>query len=104
MLANGLTQFACAEAVDDAHGLLSFEESAVEELVGFFEGIVNTLTNEIQFGGDRRNIGTRWGGGASPPLRRRGRRRPTEYAHALSNFFGNCLMIPSLSTSAIIRM
>src|ERR1051325_4082678 len=52
MLAHGLAQRAGAEAVDDADGLLALEERAVEELVGGVEGVVDALSDEIQFGLD----------------------------------------------------
>jgi hypothetical protein len=59
MLAQRFAQRAGAEAVDDAHGLFAFEQRAIEELVGFVERIVDTLTDEIQLRGDRRRRGCR---------------------------------------------
>ena len=52
MLAHCFAQGAGAEAVDDADGLFSFEECAVEELVGFVERVVDALSDEVQFRGD----------------------------------------------------
>src|ERR1700720_672793 len=67
MFAHRLSQRARSESVNDAHGLLAFEESAVEELVGFFQRIVDALADEVEFGGLRRNIG---GAPRAPPRRR----------------------------------
>ena len=49
MLAQRLAQSAGAEAVDDAHGLFPFEQRAVEEAVGFIDGFVDTLADEVEF-------------------------------------------------------
>ena len=54
VLADGFAQRAGAEAVDDAHGLLAFEQGAIEELVGFFERIVDALSDQVELRGDRR--------------------------------------------------
>ena len=48
MLAHGLAQRPRAEAVDDAHRLLAFEQGAVEELVGGVQRVVDAGADEIE--------------------------------------------------------
>src|SRR5229473_8611163 len=55
MIADGLPQRAGAEAVNDADGLFAFEQRPVEELVRFFERIIDALADQIQLGGDWRD-------------------------------------------------
>ena len=55
VLPDRLTESSRAEAVDDPHRLLSFEQRAIEELVGLLERIVNTLTNQVELRGNRRS-------------------------------------------------
>src|SRR5437762_2240868 len=50
VLAHRLAQRAGAEAVNDAHRLLALEQRAIEELVGGFQGVVHSRSDEIQFG------------------------------------------------------
>src|SRR5207237_1767427 len=52
VLAHGLPQSAGSEAVNDAHGRLPFEQRAIEKAIRRFDGIVNTLTNEVELRAD----------------------------------------------------
>src|SRR4051812_12632745 len=47
MLAQSLAKRAGAEAVDEAHGLFAFEQRAIEEAVGFVDGFVDALSDEV---------------------------------------------------------
>ena len=49
MLAHRFSQRSGAEAVDDAHRLLAFEQRAIEKLVGLVERLLHSLADEIQF-------------------------------------------------------
>src|SRR4051812_42713587 len=47
MLAQSLAKRAGAEAVDDAHGLLAFQQRPIEEAVRFIDRFVDALSDEV---------------------------------------------------------